>query len=163
MATMRQYRNRWSALSNRLSFFFSLFFLILLLPNFFVVVLFYFISSSFDLIVIWKVIGFNVARYICIHEDIYVYMYDLRRLHFVMWFYGLVNRFKLGWEMYIFICIVITFKWSNKKIISKIDDSGIVEYCWKCIWMDILNGFVNTSEVWGKYNWKVGNKIPIKL
>lgn len=90
-------------------------------------------------------------------------MYDLRRLHFVMWFYGLVNRFKLGWEMYIFICIVITFKWSNKKIISKIDDSGIVEYCWKCIWMDILNGFVNTSEVWGKYNWKVGNKIPIKL
>lgn len=29
--------------------------------------------------------------------------------------------------------------------------------------MDILNGFVNTSEVWGKYNGKVGNKIPIKL
>lgn len=118
--------------------FFSLppFFLILLLPNFFFFVIFsYFTLSSFDLIVIWKVIGFyRGSLYTCIHVWICIW-FEKSTFCNVVWLIvlNLVGRC-------IHFHFVCSFKWSDKKIISKIDDSGIIIYL-----NGYFKGFVNTS------------------
>lgn len=108
--------------------FFSLppFFLILLLPNFFFFCyffLFYFIFFRLD-----RYLESNrVLRgslYTCIHVWICIW-FEKSTFCNVVWLIvlNLVGRC-------IHFHFVCSFKWSDKKIISKIDDSGIVEYCW---------------------------------
>lgn len=128
MATMRQYRNRWSALSNRLySFFFS--------PSLFP----YPLASQFlffRYFLLFYFIFFRLDRYLesnrvlrgslytCIHVWICIW-FEKSTFCNVVWLIvlNLVGRC-------IHFHFVCSFKWSDKKIISKIDDSGIVEYCW---------------------------------